>query len=124
LRDEDFGLLRRLRDEIMAGDEEGRIYIETYYRHGWELFLILLTSRELRMEAREIVEEVLPFSRSLLADREVLVPQELLRKVTAFLGKVSRYAHPRLKTALTAMQVHFQEREEWERFGITITGNP
>ena len=44
LRDENFSLLRRLRDETLAGDEEGRIFIDTYYRHGWELFLILLTA--------------------------------------------------------------------------------
>ena len=75
------------------------------------------------MEAREIVEEVLPVSESLVTDQEALVPRELLGKVTTFLGKVSRYAHPRLKTALIGMQAHFQKKETWERFGITITGN-
>ena len=52
------------------------------------------------------------------------MPRELLVKVTAFLGKVSLYAHPRLKAALSDMQAHFQKGEELERFGITITGNP
>ncbi len=71
LGDENFSLLRRLRDEILAVDEQGIVYSDTYYRHGWELFLILLTSPELRREAREIVEEALPVSQSLLRDREV-----------------------------------------------------
>jgi hypothetical protein len=123
LRDEDFSLLRRLRDKTLAGNEQGRIYIDTYYRHGWELFLILITSQEIRMEAREIVEELLPVSQSLLTDREALMSRELLEKVTTFLGKISRYAHPHLKTALIDMQVRFQKSEELERFGITITGN-
>jgi hypothetical protein len=124
LGDENFSLLRRVRDEILVEDEQGRIYIDTYYRHGWELFLILLTAHELRMEAREIVEEVLPVSQALLTKGQALMPRELLVKVTAFLGKVSRYAHPRLKAALNDMQAHFQKGEELERFGITITGNP
>jgi hypothetical protein len=124
LRDENVSLLRRLRDDILAVDEQGSLYIDTYYRHGWELFLILLTSHELRREAREIVEEVLPVSQSLLRDREALMSRELSGKVTTFLGKVSWYAHPHLKTALNDMQAHFQKGEAWERFGITITDNP
>jgi hypothetical protein len=124
LADENVTLLRRVRDEILAEDQQGRIYIDTYYRHGWELFLIFLTARELRVEAGEIVEEVLPVSRDLLTRGEALVPQALLGKVTAFFGKVSRYAHPRLKTALSDMQAHFQQGEEWERFGITIADTP
>jgi hypothetical protein len=124
LGDENFSILRRVRDEILAEDEQGRIFVDTYYRHGWELFLILLTAHELRMEAGEIVEEVLPVSQALLSKGEALVPRELLWKVTAFLGKVSRYAHPRLKAALIALQAHFQKGKEWERFGITITRDP
>ena len=116
--------MRRVRDEILAEDRKGRIFIDTYYRHGWELFLILLTARELRVEAREIVEEVLPVSRSLLTSGEVLVPQGLQGKVTAFFGKVERYAHPHLKAALSDMQAHLQKGEAWERFGITITDVP
>ncbi len=124
LRDENFSLLRRLRDEILAVDEEGRVYSETYYRHGWELFLILLASPELRREAREIVEEALPVSQSLLRDGEAPMSRELSGQVTAFLGKVSWYAHPHLKAALNDMQAHFQKEGAWERFGITISDNP
>jgi len=116
--------LRRLRDEILAVDEQGSIYIDTYYRHGWELFLILLTSEELRREAREIVEAVRPVSQSLLSGREALMSRELSGKVTTFLEKIAWYAHPRFKAALNDMKAHLQRGELWERFGITITDNP
>ena len=120
LADDDIGHLRRLRDEILSGDEEGRAYIETYYRHGWELFLLLLTSRELRIEAREIAEELLPVSQSLLAHEEACIARELSGRVTAFLREISGHVRPQLKKVLSALADDLQEREHLLRFGITV----
>ena len=115
--------LRRLRDEILARDHKGRYYIETYYRHGWDLFIMLLFHHDLRTEGRRIAEELYGVSQCLLEDGETLITGELLERVTTFLEKVSRYAKPELKMALRGIKADLQNREKLQAFGIVTTDN-
>ena len=115
--------LRRVRDEIMAQNHVGRYYIETYYRHAWDLFIMLLLHHDLRMEARGIAEELQTVAQYLLEDGEALITGELLEKVTIFLGEVSRYANPELKIALMGIKADLQNRETLQTFGIVTRDN-
>jgi hypothetical protein len=113
-------ILRELRDKVLAKNEDGRNYINLYYRYSWELLLILFTHDELRIESMEIVKELLPEMKGLLANRETVVGVEMIEEIRDLLGKIVLYASPPLKAVLKSVQADVKREEKLEPFGIIV----
>lgn len=118
---EERNFLRRLRDEVLTKDEDGKHYINLYYRYSWELLIILFIDDELRVEAMEIFEGLLPSIKTLLIDDKVFVTVEMLEEIRELLGKVALHASPPLKTVLKRLQADIKNIRKMEAFGILVS---
>jgi len=119
---EDAQLLRRLRDEVLARDVFAKSYISSYYRHSWELSLILLLHGELRTQALNLYEELRPVARSLVENGEARLSSEQLEKIRFLLESFSWYAPPPLRVVLANLQADLLNGNKMESLGMTIRG--
>lgn len=101
--------LRRLRDEILIHDQQGRDYIAVYYRYAWELFILFLFQPELRMEGRELAEQLYSVSESLLESGEASLEPKLQKKIINFLTEVSKYTTPELQTVIRDIKADLKQ---------------
>ena len=122
LGSEHYTSLRRLRDEILIHDQQGRDYIATYYRYAWELFILFLFQPELRMEGRDLAEQLYSVSESLLENGEAFLRPKLLKRIISFLTKVSEYTTPELQTVIRDIKVDL-EQNRLQKFGIVTAEN-
>jgi hypothetical protein len=112
--------LRRLRDEILVHDQQGRDYIGIYYRYAWELFILFLFQPELRREGRELAEQLYGVSECLLENGEASVKQKLFERLISFLTKVSEYTTPGLQTVIREVNADLKENR-LQKFGIVTS---
>ena len=114
--------LRRLRDEILIYDQQGKDYIDIYYRHAWELFILFLFQPELRMEGRKLAEQLYGVSESLLENGEASLRPKLLRRLISFLTKVSQYTTPELQTVIKDIKADLKQNR-LQSLGIVTAEN-
>jgi hypothetical protein len=112
--------LRRLRDEILIHDQQGRDYIAVYYRYAWELFILFLFQPELRMEGRELAEQLYCVSERLLENGEASLEPKLQKKIISFLTEVSKYTTPELQTVMRDIKADLKQNR-LQTLGI-VTG--
>jgi hypothetical protein len=121
LDNEERYLLRELRDKVLTKNENGRNYINVYYRYSWELLLILFINDELGMETVGVFKKLFPAINNLLVGREAFVTAKNVEEARKLLGRVALYAGPQLKIVLKSIQVDIKNREKMETFGIIVT---
>jgi len=121
LDNEEHYLLRELRDKVLAKNENGRNYINVYYRYSWELLLILFINDELGMETVGVFKKLFPAINNLLVDREAFVTAKSIEEVRKLLERVALYAGPQFKIVLKSIQIDIKNREKMETFGIIVT---
>jgi hypothetical protein len=114
--------LRRLRDEILIHDQQGRDYIANYYRHAWELFILFLFQPELRMEGRKLAEQLYSVSESLLENGEVSLRPKLVKRIINFLTKVSQYTTPELERVIKDIKADLTQNR-LQSLGIVTAEN-
>ncbi len=121
LDNEERYLLRELRDKVLAKNENGKNYINVYYRYSWELLLILFINDELGMETVGVFKKLFPAINNLLVDREAFVTAKSIEEARKLLERVALYAGPQFKIVLKSIQVDIKNREKMETFGIIVT---
>ncbi len=114
--------LRRLRDEILIHEQQGRDYIAAYYRYAWELFILFLFQPELRMEGKELAEQLYSVSEELLENGEVFLRPKLQNRIISFLTEVTRYTPPELQTVIGEIKADLKQNR-LEKLGIVTAEN-
>ena len=114
-------LLRELRDKLLAQNEDGRRYINLYYRYSWELLVIFFTDDELRVKSVGLCRELLPTIKTLMVHQETVMSAETVEKIKELLGEVVLHASPSLKAVLRNIQADVKKRGKLESLGIIVS---
>jgi hypothetical protein len=61
--------LYQLRDEFLAKEGHGQVYIDLYYRYSPEIVGLLLKDASLRQQAQEVIETMLPVMEPLISPK-------------------------------------------------------
>ena len=114
-------LLRELRDKLLAQNEDGRRYINLYYRYSWELLVIFFTDDELRVKSVGICRELLPTIKTLMVHQETVMSAEMAEKIRGLIGEVALHASPSFKAVLRNIQADVKKRGKLESLGIIVS---
>lgn len=113
-------LLRRYRDEVLRSSDSGRRFVAELYRHSDEALAVLLTNRQLLLEARSLVNQHGDVVNQVLAGREGVIGNTVA--VASFLEALAEKASPELGAVLietrNAMLQAKKERKPFLRFRL------
>jgi outer membrane protein assembly factor BamB len=109
---------RRYRDEILVSNQEGKKYIDLYYKHAPEISSLLLSHSGLSSQMSKIIGKTVPVVNGLLAKKKAILLPGLLEEVKSFLADLEIYASPSLKKDLKMIEMNTHKRELFKNFGI------
>jgi competence CoiA-like predicted nuclease len=93
--------LRNYRDNILTRSKSGIKYIKLYYQHAPEVTSLLIKDRELRKEAKELLNYLIPEIKLILKSKKIeLLNSKLKNKIINFLNQVQGKANPELEAAI------------------------
>jgi hypothetical protein len=94
-------VLRNYRDNILTRSKSGIKYIKLYYQHAPEVTSLLIKDRELRKEAKELLNYLIPEIKLILKSKKIeLLNSKLKNKIINFLNQVQGKANPELEAAI------------------------
>jgi hypothetical protein len=93
-------LLRIFRDTVLSCSPRGKKYIDLYYQNAAEVTSLINADAGLRQAATALLTELLPSVQSMIQGKQLYMPQNKEKKVTALLNALASKASPDLKVAL------------------------
>ena len=99
-RDAKLHLLRSFRDEVLAGNEVGREYIEMLYSNSFEILILLLQYPSLVQETKIVIDEIVPGICSVLNGDELVLAEKQAADVESLLDHYAIKASPALSIAI------------------------
>jgi hypothetical protein len=90
-------LLRLFRDMVLAKSEQGKRYIDLYYRHAAEVTFLLNTDASLKQAAAGLLKELLPSIQEMIKGKPLYVRRDKGQRVTELLNTVCAHASPALQ---------------------------
>ncbi len=99
---------RRFRDQVMDATRIGRHYADLYYEHGPEILRILRSDRELRHATRDLLDAYRPVIEAILAGEIVTLSQDEVLILDDVLRRVDSNASRSLQRAIAEIR-----RELW-----------
>jgi hypothetical protein len=94
-------VLKNYRDKILTQSESGREYIKLYYQHAPEVTSLLIEHSELRKEAKEILNYIIPKITHILKGKKAeLLDSKLKNEIINFLNQVQEKGSPELEATI------------------------
>ena len=114
------GILRKMRDNKMAGIEPGASRIEDYYRYAGEISSILRANKDLKMMTMDVVEKIVEKAAVLNSNGKVRIDQRLIEGILGVADEINEEASPGLKIAIKKVKREIKEGTIFKLWGITI----
>jgi hypothetical protein len=94
-------ILSSYKDNILTHSESGRKYIKLYYQHAQEVTSILIENADLKNEAKELLNYLIPKIGLILKSKKAeLLDSKLKNKIISFFSQVQEKASPELEAAI------------------------
>jgi hypothetical protein len=98
------GILRKFRNSVLEKSELGRYYKDFYYTYESELTKIISKHDEIQLEAKALLVKSIPTLKSLSEGDSVLLRDNFIRQVYAFIDMLCLYASPELERDLRVIR--------------------
>jgi hypothetical protein len=92
--------LRAFRDEVLCTSTLGKTYTDLYYQYAPEISLMMLSDEGLRLEAAEVLGNLLPEIEAIMIDGEGTISAEVIAEVESLLDNFAANASPELKSVI------------------------
>jgi len=113
-------IVRGFRNRVLEKSELGRYYKYFYYTYESELTKIISEHAEIKVEAKALLVKSIPALESLSAGDSLLLRDNFIRQVYAFIDMLSLYASPELKRDLRVIRNTINKRTLGEHFTVTM----
>ena len=120
-KDGNLFILRTFRDDVLANSDVGRDYISIIYGNSPEIAVLLIQHPSLSQQTREVIDELLPGIRSLLADKRMSLSKEQLVDVELLIDEFESKAAPELRTVIRKVKKDINKGEMLKQLGIIIS---
>jgi parallel beta-helix repeat protein len=114
------GILYRFRNEVMRRSAVGRQYIRLFYQHALEASWLLLRHPDLRAQARDVLDKLLPKFEGAVDGHWALLSATDKAAIKNLLDAISVQASPRLQRTIRRLQSDLQRREPLSLFKIHV----
>jgi hypothetical protein len=97
-------LLRQLRDDVLIQNTEGERYRDLYYQHAPELTMLVILHDDIRNGVGELLEELTPGIKSLVAGEEALLKKEIVKKIEELIAALRSQGSAQLRNSLKEVE--------------------
>jgi hypothetical protein len=111
-------LLRRLRDDVLMADSEGRASVRMLYRLSWEIALLLMSDAELRTQTADVINQMLPEAECLLDGETILLSRSKLASCEVLLDRFAVRGGPNVKSLAAGLKAKIREGALLAELGI------
>lgn len=112
------GLLRNLRNKVLAKEELGRKYTDLYYKHAPELTSLIIAHEDIREFATELILDIMPDITSLIEGEKVILRSEMIEGMEDLFGTLETYASPGLRKTLNMMRKDIKNKKTLNKLGV------
>ncbi len=112
-------VIRRFRDRRLSSTPAGLLLNGLYYMHGSEITDILMADRELELQARKLVLDLLP---AIKKEGSIVLGRKQCGRIISLISKVDAVASPVLQETLGFILKKFASQNGFNSAGITIDG--
>ncbi len=103
-------LLRGFRDKVLAKTSTGKEYIRLFYEHSGELTAIFADNPQIRLDAEEVLNKILPNILSSMQDATIDISRGLKKDLKKLSVSISSKASPELREAINNLTRKLQSR--------------
>ena len=112
--------LYALRDTVLAQQARGKKYIDAYYSSAPAVVNILNEHPELKAQAAQLLTNILPACRSLVASHRAVVDEAVVEQAARLLDAVAGYGGPAVQKNLLGLQQDIRSRALFRDFGVRV----
>jgi hypothetical protein len=113
-------ILYAFRDKVLAQTPKGQQYIRWFYRYAPEGTWHLLRHPELRAQARDVLEEILPALEAAVAGQPVILTTTDVAIIDDLLEAIAAYASPGLQQKIRRFQTDLRSGKLSSLLGINV----
>jgi len=107
-------LLQRYRDTVLRKTEQGRIFIDQYYRRGDQVWEVLQKHPDIKRRCLKLAEKVMPFVSLALSRTSAALPPSILNELSALLYDIEQVAPKDLQKII--LHVRYRMKRELKTF--------
>lgn len=112
--------LRLLRNEVLLKTPGGKRYTALYYKHAVEMSAIFPRNEQLKEQARQLLQGILPAIKSLTAKRKAVINEDVLQKAGVLIDALAARAGPALRQDLICLKQDIQQEAFLKTFGFVL----
>ena len=103
-------LLRKYRDNILAHSESGKKCIKLYYQHAPEVTSLLIENADLKNEAKELLNYIIPKIKVILKGKKAeMLDSKLKNYIINLFNQVQEKGSPELEAAIEKVMDDIEE---------------
>jgi hypothetical protein len=112
--------LYSLRDTLLSRSSEGKVYINLYYKHAYELTDILSHNDGIKEKANSFMQKIMPTITSLLATKEGVLTDETVEEAIELIDALTIQASPALQQDLRELKQDIKSGVIFSIFNLKV----